>query len=279
MTSDDIEASGQRLLAVFTGDYGQYPIEEDQRKVGRLTLDSDRKTVFVTYRGSVNSLFEVVSCLFFWKTNLPELLPGKVHAGLGNAFQKVNGSFQRALDDLLADSQIPRDQLKFVIEGYSRGSGLAALTALVVKERFPRNSVNVLTYSTINIFDEESAKYYEALIGDHHWSFLCQEDVVPRIIGPLSCGFCQVGKPITFSAASSQFYNQNVEKKRYAYLPSGSFIAWMLKQLIPVTYWEAHMPHTYQKLAPTAFSKKIEAEISENPSDDPSAPLFINREN
>ncbi len=107
----------------------------------------------MTYRGSVNSLFEVVSCLFFWKTSLPELLPGKVHAGLGNAFQKVNGSFQKALDDLLADSQIPRDQLKFVIEGYSRGS----------------------------------------------------------------------------------------------------LVVWMMKQLIPVTYWEAHMPHTYQELAPTAF--------------------------
>lgn len=255
MTSEDIEESSQRLIAVFKGDYGQYPIEEDQRKVGRLTLSADRKTIFVTYRGSVNSLYEAISCLFFWKTSLPDLAPGRVHAGLGSAFQKVNASFQRALDDLQADVQIPRDQIKFVVEGYSRGSGLAALTALAIEEKFPKSCVNVLTYSTMNIFDEEAARHYKALIGARHWSFLCQEDLAPRITGPLFCGFCEIGNPISFSAASSPRYCRNVANNHYAYLPSGSIITWMMRQLIPVTYWEAHMPHTYQELAPTAFAK------------------------
>jgi hypothetical protein len=259
VSENDIVDSVNRLQDAFSGNYGPLPILEGQTKVGMLTLHGNR--IYVTYRGSVNSLFELFSCLFIWKNHIQDLpglgsLRGKVHAGIHLAFGKIANPFLETLNKSLASAQIERDKTEFIIEGYSRGSGLAVLTALLVKTLFPTNSVDVLTYSSMKLLDTDGTKTYDDLIGKHHWSFICEEDLFPRCIGPSYCGFLPTGKPIPFSAKNSVDYNQRVETQRYSYLMQIPIISWLIKKIIPCSIWEAHMPQTYQELAPRAFRKK-----------------------
>jgi hypothetical protein len=254
VTENDIKNSLYRLQNAFNGKYGEFSIQEGKRKVGMLTLDGDKKRIYITYRGSVNSFFETFSCLFIWKKNV-EGLNGRVHAGLYNAFQKTKTSFQAVLEKVLKKMGVSLNQIEFVVEGYSRGSGLAALTALFLKQNFPGNNVDVLTYSTMKLFDQKGVNSYQNVIKDHHWSFLCNEDLFPRWIGPSCFGFHSIGKKITFSAQISQGYKQRVNEKKYTYLGQIPVVSWLIRRVIPVKYWEAHMPQTYQDLAAINFTK------------------------
>jgi hypothetical protein len=248
-SENDITNSLSRLQSAFFGRYGDFPIWEDTRKVGMLTLDKENKKIFVTYRGSVNSLFEIVSCLFIWKKPCHEI-QGNAHAGLYHAFQKISPSFQKTIEKISS-----LDQYSFVVEGYSRGSGLAAFTALWLKDQYPHLPVNVFTYSTMQVFDQKGADHYNSLMQGHHWSFLCLEDFVPKWLGPSFLGFHPIGEKITFHADESLEYTKRVNEKRYSYLAPIPVISWIIKRLISSSLWEAHMPTIYNELSPLYHAK------------------------
>jgi hypothetical protein len=251
-TSADIQDSLVRLQNTFEGSYGDFPIYEDERRVGKLTLDRKKKIVFVTYRGSLNSLFEIFSCLFVWKKPWGET-GGRVHAGLYNAFQKTQISFQNALQEIGQKNEVSLDQFTFLIEGYSRGSGLATLTALFLKQQYPSCDINVLTYSTMKVFDQTAAENYERSMQGHHWSFLCMDDFFPKWIGPSFLGFCPVGKKVEFRAIESENYKQRTMANKYSYLAEIPIVSYLFKKLISSATWEAHMPTIYNELAPLAY--------------------------
>jgi hypothetical protein len=252
ITSVDINNSLLRLQATLEGDYGNFPIYEDKRRVGKLTLDKKNKRVFVTYRGSVNSLFEIFSCLLVWKKPWDKR-GGGVHAGLYNAFQKTQKSFQSALQEMVRKNNISLDPFNFLIEGYSRGSGLAILTALFLKQQYPRCNINVLTYSTMKLFDQNAAENYQKTMQGHHWSFLCTDDSFPKWIGPSFLGFCPVGNKIEFPARESENYKRRTAANQYSYLAEIPIVSYLFKKLISSATWEAHMPTIYNELAAGAY--------------------------
>jgi hypothetical protein len=254
ITEKDVKNSLSRLQNAFEGQYGDFPIWEDKRCVGMLTLDEEGKKFFITYRGSMNSFFEIFSCLFVWKKPLSEI-PGNAHAGLYNAFQKTQISFEKTLERILKENQISINQFSFVVEGYSRGSGLAALTALFLKQQYPSCMVDVLTYSPMKVFDERGAESYKNILQEHHWSFFCSKDFFPKWIGPSCLGFRSIGKKVTFHAKESPNYNKRVSKNTYTYLARIPIISWLIKKLVSSATWEAHMPTIYNELAPLAYSR------------------------
>jgi hypothetical protein len=255
-TEMGVENSLDRLQKVFEGQCSDFPIWESKRKVGMLTLDKERKKIFITYRGSIDSFWEIFSCLFVWKRPL-KTIQGNVHAGIYNAFQKAEGSLKENLLRISKENKISLNQYSFVVEGYSRGSGLALLTALFLKQQYPNTRLEIFTYSTMNIFDEEGADNYKNLLQEHHWSFLCNEDVFPKWIGPFCLGFRSVGRAVIFHANQSLKYRQRVDENRYTYLTKIPIISWLIKKLISSATWEAHMPIIYKELAPSSYSKAM----------------------
>ncbi len=250
----DILDSVGRLQEAFVGNYGAYPIEEDGRIVGRLTLDQSQKKIYITYRGSMASLFELFSCLFLWKTAL-EGERGRAHAGIYSAYRKTRPSFQSALESCLKQIKLPREQVEFVVEGYSRGSGLATLTALFLKQHFPKNQIDVLTYSTMKIFDDQGAESYQHQLGNRHFSFLCKEDFFHQWFGLDCLGYQPIGQPVyLFAERDGAQYRQRVANKAYSYMMQIPVITWIIQKIIPAAFWEAHMPQTYSELAPQAFT-------------------------
>ena len=255
----EIQNSLDRLQNAFRGNYGAYPLLEGNKAVGMLTFDKENRIIYVTYRGSIGSCLELLSCLCFWKKKWIEPDPhfkfkGEVHATLLNAFQKVKSCFQGPLDKMLKETKSSIQDWKFVVEGYSRGSALAMLTAFFLKQAFRPHSVRVFTYSTMKIFDENGAKSYEEELGKEHHSFLCKEDPFPRWLGPSVCGFRLAPRNhIVFNATGNPDYDKRVREKCYSYLhPLAQLfsrlplIGWLFRKIIPPKSWEGHMPQTYR---------------------------------
>lgn len=255
ITEVDIKNSLSRLQDAFEGRYGHFPIQEGTRRVGMLTLDKKQKKIFVTFRGSMNSHFEVFSCLFIWKKRVNELPAGNAHAGIYSAFQKTQRSFKKSLEAILQANNTSLERFDFVVDGYSRGSGLALLTALFLKQEYPCHTVDVFTYSTMRIFDEIGAHCCQTFLERRHWSFLCKEDLFPQWIGPPCLGFCPVGKEISFHATESSEYKRRVQENRYSYLAPIPLISWIIKKMISSASWEAHMPTIYNELSTTGTQR------------------------
>lgn len=252
ITENDIKNSLERLQNGFEGRYGDFPIREDERTVGMLTLDQSARKIYVTFRGSVDSLFEIFSCLFIWKKDVPEL-KGKVHAGIYTAYQKTVRSFQASLQRIRHQNSVDLKDYEFIVEGYSRGSGLAALTAFFLKMSYPQNKLSVMTYSTIRLLDQDAARTYNEMLGTDHFSFNCKEDLFPQKIGPARLGYSPIGQIIDFSASQGERYNERVRQRVYTYLLDVPVIAWLIKKVISAAHWEAHMPQTYAESAPRSF--------------------------
>lgn len=239
LTERDIQDSLTRLQAAFAGDYGPYPLCEGTRKIGSLAEKGD--TIYLTFRGSVNSFAEILSCLNLRKCSAEKWgLAGKVHAGIHASFCKI----QESIEHHLSNSPSLRNR-KIVVEGYSRGSALAMLTAAYLAKRFAADQVTVLTYSPMNVFDQTGAESYQSKI-KKQWNFVCKNDFFPKWIGPSLLGFCALGKRIEFSAAESPSYVERVQKRAYTHLLRLPLIGTFLRWIIPLRLWEAHMPETYQ---------------------------------
>ncbi|KAF3361769.1 hypothetical protein PHSC3_001720 [Chlamydiales bacterium STE3] len=258
ISASEISNSLHRLQAAFEGRYGNYPLLEGKKPVGMLTLDKEKRIVYITYRGSVSSFLELLSCLCFWKKKWPEpkegsYFKGKAHAALINSFQKIKKGLNQHLESLSQNPDISLKGWKFVVEGYSRGSALAMLTSLFLKQSSSNNSVHVFTYSTMRVFDKEGAMSYEKILGKQHLSFLCEEDPFPRYLGPSAFGFHLAPKnQVIFKAAGTPEYDERVRRKNYSYLHPWArrfsrfpVLGWIFQKIISPESWEAHMPQTY----------------------------------
>ncbi len=250
LSSNEVEDSLARLRSTFEGNYGALPLFEGEKKVGRI-YQQDQK-IYLTFRGTVNSFTEPLSCLHLRKFSLEKWgLAGNVHAGIYNSFCQVQRSIDTYLGRILPHLD-PRTE--FLIEGYSRGSALAMLTAAYLADKVGKERIRVLTFSSMNIFDEEGAKSYgEKVI--HHLSFICEEDFLPRWFGPACLGFYSVGKKLLFSAASVPSFLERVRIRAYTHLTTHWLVGPITRFFVPLRLWEAHMPETYESGAPLALER------------------------
>ncbi len=238
-TQGDIGQSLRRLQLNFEGNYGLSPILEDGRAIGSIT--SDARRIYITFRGSVNSLWEVLTCLDIRKRSLEELgIPGKAHRGIYAAFTKIRQVVLAKLQELPAEREI-------LVEGYSRGAGIATLMGADLKNHFPGRSISVLAYSPLKIFDRIGSYHYGEKV-PFLYNFICKEDFVPRW-APSWLGFVATGRELIFSATHLSRYSQRVNQKTYLHLMGGC-IGKIIKFFLPARIWEAHMPETYQEGAP-----------------------------
>lgn len=249
LTEQDIRDSQLRLQAAFEGDYGAMPLSEGSRKVGSLSTKDD--TIFLTFRGSVNSFLEILSCLYLTQRDAQKWgLEGKVHAGIHAGFCQVEKSIESYLD------RYPSLKgKKIVLEGYSRGSAFAMLAAAYLVKRFAADRLTVITYSPMNLFDLEGAKSYEKKI-QNQFNFICKDDFFPKWVGPSFLGFCAVGKNLMFCATESISYLERVQKKAYTHLIRLPLLGTFLRCIIPLRLWEAHMPETYRDGSLIALRKQ-----------------------
>jgi hypothetical protein len=247
LTANEIRNSLTRLQNAFHGDYSPIALHEGSRKVGCLRIENNK--IFFTFRGSVNSLTELFTCLDVRKSSMEQWgLAGKVHAGLHSSFCKVQQSIDACLTRYLPRRDL--QGMEVVVEGYSRGSALAMLTAAYLAHRYAANNLTILTYSPMNIFDETAAHAYKERI-PHQWNFVCTDDFFPKWFGPSWLGFCPSGDRITFSANESPSFVERVRRRAYTYLAH----RWLFRFFIPVRFWEAHMPATYNDGAILAFNR------------------------
>jgi hypothetical protein len=240
ISSSDVTESLKRLQRNFEGAYGPDPILEDDRIVG--SIHSDEKKTYLTFRGSVNSLWEVLSCFDIRKRSLKAIgLPGSAHRGIYEAFHKTHSAVLEKLKIVGSDREI-------VIDGYSRGAGIATLMGAYLKKRFPERSIKVLCFSPLKIFDREASLQASFQLPPIY-NFICQEDWAPSW-APSWLNFVAVGVQYTFSAAKLPNYAERVKNRTYLHLMSGC-VASLVKWILPARVWEAHMPETYQEGAPS----------------------------
>lgn len=261
MSEEDIAQSLRRLRSVFQGNYGHNPIIEDGRPIGRMTMQGN--VVHATFRGSVNSAWEIASCINMRKALLGDIgIEGQVHAGIYSAFTKIKKTIADHTTYFSQISQTQPKDLTFIIEGYSRGSGLAILVAAYLAHKFTPDRIGVLTYSSMNILSEQAARDYANKIGkSNHLSFTCREDLVPRLITPGRLGFSSVGEPLLFSANDSPSFEKRVAMREYTYLADQVIIATVVKTVVSASTWEAHMPQTYEEAAPEVFQRYISSKL------------------
>lgn len=243
-TRVNIENSLRRLQQTFQGEYGDYPIIEDNRPIGAISFEATK--VHVTFRGSINSLQEIFSCLDLRKESLGEHvgLSGKVHKGIYKAFLKTHRAVLSRLQEM-------RRQTEIIVEGYSRGAGIATLMGAYLKKQFPDRTVSIFAYSPMKIFDRAAASDYERKVSSLY-NFVCQEDLIANWT-PSCLGFCSVGREYIFSAQKLNAYTERVRTRQYLHLRSG-WLGTILKWIIPARIWEAHMMETYQEGARLALS-------------------------
>lgn len=261
MTREDITQSLRRLRSVFQGNYGHNPIIEDGRFIGRTTMQGN--VVHVTFRGSVNSAFEIASCINMRKIILDDVgIEGQVHAGIYSAFTKIKNTIVDHINHFSQISQTKPKDLTYIIEGYSRGSGLATLVAVYLAHKFTPDRLGVLTFSSMNILSEQAAHDYTNKIGkNNHLNFTCLEDLVPKLITPGRLGFSPVGEALLFSANESPSFEKRVAMRQYTYLADQIIIATVVKTVVSASTWEAHMPQTYEEGAPKVFERYIASKL------------------
>jgi hypothetical protein len=232
-----INQSLDRLQQTFEGDYGDSPILEDDRSIGSIRSDAER--IYLTFRGSVDSLWEILTCFDLRKAFLASIgLSGRVHQGIFTAFGKIQPFIENQLREL-------EDRREIIVEGYSRGGAIATLMGAYLKAKFPQRQFQVLVYSPMRIFDQTAidSAWLRAL---NIHNFICQEDLIPRLWAPSCLGFDHVPGQRTFSAERFPEYQRRVQNRTYLHFMSG-FFAEIIKWIIPARIWEAHMPETYRE--------------------------------
>lgn len=249
LTVKEIDASVKRLEAAFNGYYASLPLKEGSRSVGCVRLEGNK--LYLTFRGSVNSFSELLTCLDFRKVSADSKwgLPGKIHAGLYASFCKVQKSLDSQLQKLFPQKNLKGVQV--LVEGYSRGSALAMLTAAYLTQCFAADHLTLLTYSPLNIFDKIAAKAHQKKI-KNQVHFVCTGDFVPQWIGPPCLGFYPCWNRREFAPDTSPSFLERVQKKAYTHLIRPRLIGRILRWIIPLRLWEAHMPETYMDRPPFA---------------------------
>jgi hypothetical protein len=243
LTPLEVSESLRRLKETFQGSYGSIPLLDGEDRVGRMTLEGQK--VHLTFRGSIDSFTEILSCFNLGKYSTEEWgLAGRVHAGIYNSFCNVRKSIDENWDRHF--SHLDPRNVEFIVEGYSRGSGLATLASAYLTHKFVESRLKVFTYSTMNIFNEEAARSYEQKI-PHHWSFICSDDVFPQWIGSSCLGFHSIGTKMIFSPSHSASFSERVRTYAYTHLSKHWLITLLARIFIPSYYWEAHMPETYEE--------------------------------
>ncbi len=244
-TSKDIAESIGRVQRVFDGDYGRLPINEENVPIGSVTAVAEK--VAVSFRGNRNNTWEVIECGDIMTDSLRHVgFKGQVHRGINHSFQKIRKEVLSKVQECLSEGQLEN----FIIEGHSRGTGIAALIAAFMRKKFPTSSISVLTYSPMAIFDENGAQNYTTLIGkENHLSFVAQGDFLPPLFEKV--GFYHVGRKIEFNPDASHFYRSNVAENHYPYLTTNKMLALPVKLMLGAKGWNAHMLETYRDIAPT----------------------------
>lgn len=245
LNPNEIRNSLDRLDSTFYGNYNPIPLFEGDRPVGRIEEQNGR--IYITFRGSVDSFLEVLTCLRATKTSPSKWgLGGAIHTGIYNGFCKVEKSIDECLERLARSSGLDLRRTEFVIEGYSRGSSFAMLTAAHLVEKLGIERMKVLTYSTMNIFNKEAVEAYNRAV-PHHWNFHCEQDSLLGTIGSETLGFYSPGKKVSFSAAPLPSYKKRVENRKYTNLTRNWVAGPILRRLISPSVWEAHMLDTYRE--------------------------------
>lgn len=239
MSSLEIANSVRRVEQTFHGNYKPFPILEEGRPVG--SISEDHQKIYITFRGSINSLWEILTCLDIRKSPLTVLgLKGRAHKGIFTAFNKVHKVILEKIHQCSQDKEI-------IVEGYSRGAGIATLVGLYLHSFFPNRKISVLNYSPMRIFDAAAVEAI-ALQSLTICNFTCEEDFVTKW-PPATLGFYPCKTLIPFSANSLPFYKERVQKRIYSYL-IGGIIGKIIKWILPASFWEAHMLGTYIEGAP-----------------------------
>jgi hypothetical protein len=180
-----------------------------------------------------------------WKVSVEEWgIAGSVHAGIYNSFCNVRKSIDDSWERHF--SHLDPRNVEFIVEGYSRGSGLAQLASAYLTQKFANCRLKVFTYSTMNIFDAEAVQSYKQKT-PHHWSFICTGDFFPRWVGPFCLGFHPVGNQFAFAPDDSSSFSERVRTRAYTHLSTHWLVSLLAHTFIPSVLWEAHMPETYEE--------------------------------
>lgn len=249
LSEQDLESGLTRLSNAFRGDYKPHAILEGSSPIGSMRFENDK--IYLTFRGAVNSFREPLSCLDIRKVSADRWgLPGQVHSGLHVSFCHVHPSIDTYLTNLSETRDITN--IPVMIEGYSRGAGMAMLTAAHLVHRYALRNITLVTHSPMNLFNQEAANSFKEKI-KNQWNFSCKSDIILKWIGSSWFGFYPSGNNIEFSTELSESFAERIRKKAYTHLIRPALIWPLLRCLMPLGLWEAHMLETYQDGSIRAF--------------------------
>lgn len=243
---NDVIKSINFVHEAFTGNYGDNPILEGAIPVGSFKFSGTK--VYINFRGALGVEF------------LPILLgnklvpasglgvEGNVHQSLLAASLALKPTILSKLTSYSSSSGLSIEQLQVILGGYSRGSALATLLAPILRLETEVQSIQCVTYGTLNIFDQAGASNYNLLVGDQNYvGFIAEEDLASPYLP-----YAPVGKNVSFSATKSKSYGERVQKGIYTYLDPIAAMALPFMG-IGVDKWEAHMPTTYLEAIPELY--------------------------
>lgn len=257
----DILASTKRLKTLFLGQSVGQPLGND----GSCSFDRDK--AYISFRGSRSNFLELLQIANTDKKELSGYsIRGKVQKNAYDIFKTNEQSMLNCVKSYSAANHISFNDIKFTVEGYSRGTTFAKLAAISIMDNLGIQPVNVLNYSPISIFDQQAADQYNARIGkQNHINFMAKEDFVPPIFTgqkPLNIkviftkfslkgDFKSVGTDIEFSGYNSSSYREKVQSNKYPYLDP-NFAAFM-PRFLSAEAWNAHMPELYEDMSDVYF--------------------------
>jgi hypothetical protein len=252
ISSDDALKSISYVQESFLGRYGKHPIFEGTSPIGSFNFENQK--VFVNFRGALGIEFLQLFAGSLVPIDAAFGLEGQVHQGFMSAALGLKRSVLEGLTQYSQESSLPMDTLEVILGGYSRGSTIATLLAAAVRLQTEVKSVQCVTYGTLNIFDQQGAESYKALIGQNNYlGFITEEDLSrPYLPSP---NYLPVESNILFSATKSPSYSDRVKQGVYSYLQP--FAALGLRVMgIGVDQWEAHMPQTYLDAIPLFYKAR-----------------------
>lgn len=256
----DILASTKRLKSLFLGQSIGQPLGND----GSCSFDKDK--AYISFRGNRNSLQEFIQMANVSKKELSGYsVNGRVQKSAFDIFKTHEQPMLEHIKSYSATNHISFNDIKFTVEGYSRGTAFVNLAAISIMDNLNVRPINILNYGPISIFDQQAADEYNTRIGKkNHINFIAQEDFIPPIFTgqkpldfsmfSLKGDFKSVGTDIQFSAYNSSSYREKVEAKEYLYLdPNFSLI---LPEFLNCEAWNAHTPELYEDMSDVYFKER-----------------------
>lgn len=248
---DSVTKSIQYVHDAFQQNYWGNPILEagNNEPVGSVTFEGPK--VFINFRGSLGAEF-LPLLTKITLTDARQLgIEGKVHSGALTSALNFKAPILEKLNTYCSTNGFTMGEIQVYLGGYSRGSTFATALAPLLRLETDVQTIQCITYGTLNVFDSTAASSYENFMGkDSYSGFVAQEDLSRSFF----TSFSPVGNMTIFSANDhSSSYKKRVQDNKYSRLNPAYHL--MISMLIPIAKWEAHMPETYLEAIPSLYAK------------------------